>query len=91
MDYTIKFLVVMFAMILTDVCWTVYFMKVEERKSVSAGIWSALIMLAGGTVTMNYVEDKTLLIAALIGAFIGTAATVEYKRRKEKKNKENGN
>jgi peptidoglycan biosynthesis protein MviN/MurJ (putative lipid II flippase) len=87
MDYTIKFLVVMFAMILTDVCWTVYFMKVEERKSVSAGIWSALIMLAGGTVTMNYVEDKTLLIAALIGAFIGTAGTVEYKRRKEKSDK----
>jgi hypothetical protein len=91
MDYTIKFFIVMFAMILTDVCWTVYFMKVEERKSVAAGIWSALIMLAGGTVTMNYVEDKTLIIAALIGAFIGTAGTVEYKRRKENKKKENGN
>jgi len=85
MDYIIKFFIVMFAMVATDVCWTFYFIKVEERKSVAAGIWSALIMLAGGTVTMNYVEDKTLLIAALIGAFIGTAGTIEYKRRKESK------
>lgn len=84
MDYTIKFFIVMIAMIATDVCWTVYFMKVEERKSIGAGVWSSLIMLAGAIVTTNYVDDKTLLVPALIGAFIGTAATVEYKRRKEK-------
>jgi hypothetical protein len=83
MDYVIKFFIVMFAMILTDVCWTVYFMKVEERKSIAAGIWSASIMLAGAVVTTNYVEDKSLLIPALIGAFIGTAGTVEYKKKRK--------
>ena len=84
MDYTTKFFIVMFAMILTDVCWTVYFIQVEERRSIAAGLWSASIMLTGAIVTTNYVEDRSLLIPALIGAFIGTAATVEYKKRKEK-------
>ena len=80
------FFLVMIAMIAVDVSWTFYFMKVEERKSIHAGIWSSLIMLIGAFVTMNYIEDKKLLFAAIIGAFIGTAGTVEYKKRKEEKN-----
>ena len=28
--------------------------------------------------------DKTMLIPAVLGAFIGTWATIEYKKRKEK-------
>jgi len=84
MEYILKFIMVMVAMIITDVCWTVYFMKVEERKPIAAGLWSSAIMLAGAIVTTNYVEDRSLMLAAILGAFIGTAGTVEYKKRKEK-------
>ena len=79
----------MFAMALTDICWAYYFMKVDERKSVSASLWAVALFICGATVTTNYVSDKSLLIAAAIGSFIGTYVTIEYKKRKENKTKEN--
>jgi peptidoglycan biosynthesis protein MviN/MurJ (putative lipid II flippase) len=85
MDYAIKFILVMLAMIVADVCWTYYFLKVEERKPIDAGIWSALIIVASAFITTSYVADKSLVPAAVLGAFIGTAGTVYYKKKKEKK------
>ena len=72
----------MIAMILADVCWTYYFIKVEERKAIPAGIWSSLIIIASSFITTSYVEDRSLIIAAVIGAFIGTAGTVYFKNKK---------
>lgn len=88
MIYILKFLGVMLAMAITDVCWAYYFIKVDERKPVGAGIWAVALFVCGATVTANYVDDKSLILAAALGSFIGTWATVEYKRRQEK-NKNN--
>ena len=85
MTFILKFLFVMIAMIAADVCWTMYFIETEKRRSIHAGLWGAAIMLFGSVVTLNYVEDHRLLIAAAIGSFIGVAGTIEYKKRKEKK------
>lgn len=75
----------MLAMILADVCWTYYFIKVEERNSLAAGIWSSLIIVFGMFSVINYVDDRSLTLAAIIGAFIGTYIAVELKKRKENK------
>lgn len=85
--YALQFIGVMTSMILADISWTYYFIKVEERKSLSAGIWSALIVVFGIFTTINYVEDRTLIVAAIIGAFIGTFLAVEIKNRNEAKKK----
>ena len=85
MSYILTFLGVMVAMIIADVCWTYYFIKVEERKAIPAGVWSALIIVASAFITTSYVEDRSLVVAAVIGAFLGTAGTVWYKDKKEKK------
>ena len=82
MTYTLTFLGVMVAMILADICWTYYFIKVEERKAISAGIWSSLIIVASSFITTSYVQDRSLVIAAVLGAFIGTAGTVYFKKKK---------
>ena len=83
MEYIIKFILVVIAMIVADVCWTYYFIKVEERKAIAAGIWSALIIVVSSFITTSYVEDRSLVPAAVIGAFIGTAGTVWYKNKKK--------
>ena len=83
MEYIIKFILVVIAMIIADVCWTYYFIKVEERKAIAAGIWSALIIVVSSFITTSYVEDRSLVPAAVIGAFIGTAGTVWYKNKKK--------
>jgi len=85
MDYIIKFILVMLAMIVADICWTYYFLNVEERKPTAAGIWSALIIVASAFITTSYIADKSLVPAAVLGAFIGTAGTVYYKKKKENK------
>ena len=73
----------MLSMVLADVCWTMYFIEVEKRNAVKAGLWSAAILLFGSFITIQYVEDRRLLVAAIIGAFVGTAATVIYKKKQE--------
>ena len=85
MIYAVKFILVMLAMVVADVCWTYYFLKVEERKPMAAGVWSALIIVASSFITTSYVEDKSLVPAAVLGAFLGTAGTVYYKKKKENK------
>ena len=83
MPYIFKFILVMLAMIIADICWTYYFIKVEERKAIAAGVWSALIIIASVFITTSYVEDRSLVPAAVIGAFLGTAGTVWYKNKKK--------
>jgi hypothetical protein len=83
MNYTLQFILVALAMIVADVCWTYYFIKVEERKAIAAGVWSALIIVASSFITTSYIEDRSLIPAAILGAFIGTAGTVWYKNRKK--------
>jgi peptidoglycan biosynthesis protein MviN/MurJ (putative lipid II flippase) len=82
MSYILTFLGVMVAMILADVCWTYYFIKVEERKAIAAGVWSSLIIVASSFITTSYVEDRSLIVAAVLGAFIGTTGAVYLKKKK---------
>ena len=85
MEFAIKFILVMFSMILADICWTMYFIEVDKRRSIPAGAWSSSILLFGAFTTVHYVNDHRLLIAAIIGAFLGTAGTVYFKNKREKK------
>ena len=85
MSYLFSFLFVFLAITIADVCWTFYFIKIEERKSVAAGIWGSIIYICGAFSVLSYTQDKTLIIPAVLGAFIGTYFTIEYKKRKESK------
>ena len=87
MPFILKFILVALAMIVADVCWTFYFIKVEERKVVASGIWSSLIIVSSAFITTSYVEDKSLIPAAVLGAFIGTAGTGWDKKKTEQNDK----
>jgi len=83
MAFVAKFILVMLAMIVADICWAMYFIEIDKRRVYAAGIWSAVIIIASAFITTSYVEDKSMVPAAAIGAFIGTAATVYYKKKNE--------
>lgn len=76
-----EFIFVVIAMAVTDVIWAQYIAKVGDNKALSAGIWSALIILVGGSVTFAYVHDRKLIFAAALGAFLGTFVSVWWKAR----------
>jgi hypothetical protein len=81
MIYLAKFLFVMIAMALTDMCWAYYFIKVEERNAPQAGMWAVLLFFSGAAVTTNYIGDHTMLVAAAIGSFVGTYFTIKFKKK----------
>ena len=85
MIYAVKFIGVLVAMALADVCWAYYFITIDERKSVAAGIWAVFIYMFGAFTVTSYMEDRSLILAAMIGSFVGTYLTVEYKKKKENK------
>ena len=85
MSYLLEFISVAVCMFLADICWAYYFIKIDERKSAAAGMWAVLIYMFGAFTVTSYMQDKTLIVAAMIGSFLGTYLTVEYKKKKENK------
>ena len=84
-QYWLKFIGVIISVSIADIAWTYYFIKVEERKALAAGIWASLILIVGTYTVTNYINDKTYIFAGIIGTFIGTSGSIWYKNLKEKK------
>lgn len=86
MEFSIvTFLLIVLAMALADICWTLYFIDVDERKPHGASFWSAMIVLVHAFTVTTYVENKVYISAAFIGAYLGTYGTVKWKQKKERK------
>ena len=83
MTFITQFILVVFALILADICWTMYFTETARKHATKAGVWSALIMLSGSYATVSFVHDKRFIVAAMIGSFIGTYATIKWIKRKD--------
>ena len=73
---------VIIAVALADVCWTMYFIETSNKNAVKAGVWSSLIMLCSAFAVSTYVSEKIYIGAAIIGAFIGTWATIKFHKKK---------
>lgn len=89
MESILPFIAVFIGVFFTDVCWTFYLLKVEERKSFQASTWAMLVYLMGAIIVTTYVENRLLIIPAVFGSFFGTYVVMEYNRKKEFKNKKN--
>jgi hypothetical protein len=89
MTYILTFTGVFISMFLVDICWAKYFIYVSKNNPLKAATWGSMILLFGAFTTMNYIEDKTLLIAAVLGGFFGTYFTVYREKKKIKEDKNN--
>ena len=90
MTYVLSFVGVFTSMFLVDLCWTKYFIYISKHNPLKAASWGSMILLFGAFTTMNYIEDRSLLIAAALGGFVGTYFTVlREKKKKEQENKVN--
>ena len=84
--YILKFLGVMVSIFVADICWAKYFIYVAKHKPFLSATWGSMIVVFGAFVTVEYVNDRSLIIAAFIGGFLGTYLTVWREREKLKKN-----
>jgi len=76
------FISVAIAVALADVCWTMYFIETSNKNAVKAGVWSSLIMLCSAFAVSTYVGEKIYIGAAIVGAFVGTWATIKFHNKK---------
>ena len=81
----VTFLLIMAAMAFVDVCWTLYFINLVERRAHTAAFWSAMIIVITAFIVTIYIEDAIYIIAAFIGAYVGTFGTIVWKKKKEAK------
>ncbi len=80
----IKFIIVFFALSITDFCWTMYLMKVSEKNGNQAGLYAVSIYVLGAIVTRLIVEDWTVIVPAALGSYVGTRVPIEWRKIKEK-------
>ena len=85
--YVGKFMGVVLSIFVVDICWAKYFIYVSKHKPLPAALWGASILVFGAFATIEYVNDKTLIVAAFIGGFLGTYLTVWLEKRKIEKQK----
>jgi len=57
-----------------------YFIETGKNNAARAGAWSAMIVLFSGFTVIQYATDPHYLFAAAVGAFVGTWATVRFKK-----------
>jgi hypothetical protein len=57
---------------LTDVLYTYYLKSVAKNKPLMASFWATVVTFCASVAAINYVEDHTMLVASLLGAFCGT-------------------
>jgi uncharacterized membrane protein len=83
-----QFLVVFVFTFISDAVWTFYISSVSDKKAMMAGIFSALVVLLGLTVTILVVNEPKHMVSAVIGAWSGTYLTMKWLNRKKPKQKE---
>jgi hypothetical protein len=81
-QFALDFLFVAAAIFAADVCWTLYFIETTAKNAVKAAFWSSMIMVCSAFAVTGYVEDKRLIVAAIVGAFLGTYATIKWKNKR---------
>ena len=69
--------------LVVDVFWTKYNLAVSAGRPVSAGLWSAAIVIGGTFSLQIWLDNRWTLAASAIGAYFGTWWTVRAESRKK--------
>lgn len=79
----LKAIVVFLVTAVSDTLWAVYIRRVTDGKSFSASTLSAIIIIAGGLVAIEYISNNWYLLPAALGAFVGTFFTIKFDGKKK--------
>jgi hypothetical protein len=77
MNIYAEFAGVAIGLFITDFIWTELVAAVNKKKAMLASSLAVVFQLISGFVIIAYVNEPVLLIAAAIGAFTGTYASIK--------------
>ena len=76
-------LLVFIATVILDWIWAMYIIHTSKKNAFRASILSTLIVCIGSFVTLAYIHDWRAIIAAALGAFIGTFLSIKLSKHRE--------
>jgi membrane protein DedA with SNARE-associated domain len=82
MNLAINSIVVFAVAGMVDAVWTQYIQTAAQGKPLAAAVWSALTILCGSFVTVEYIANKWMIIPAVLGGFIGTYLMMKFNNKK---------
>ena len=85
-----KFLLVFICVSITDMCWAIYIIKTAQKKAFLASAWGSGITLLSAFTVISYTHDHRLIIASVLGAFVGTYVTIKYGKLDGKEKEKTG-
>lgn len=80
-----NFLLVFLATVVVDWVWALYIIHTSKKNALRAAVLGTLLTCIGSFITLSYIHDQRAIIAAAIGAFVGTYLSIKF----SKKDKEN--
>jgi hypothetical protein len=80
----IKFVVIFFALFLTDIVWALYIRWSANGLALKAAIASIFIYVIGAFTFAEFIKDFWVIIPASLGCFVGTYITVKLDSEKNK-------
>ncbi len=86
MDFLYKFILVLIGTTINDVFWTLYILHVGQGNKWKASFSSSLIALTNGFIVIAFVSEVRLLIAVVIGGFLGVYFPMKWKELKDEHN-----
>lgn len=82
MNLAINSIVVFTVAAAVDAVWTQYIQAAARGKPLAAAIWSAMTILCGSFVTVEYIANKWMILPAVLGGFVGTYAMMKFNTKK---------
>ncbi len=78
-----KMLLILLAMIVVDIVWTIYISSVALKKPMLAGIASSVSLVINSFVVVSFVNNYWYIVPACIGTFIGTYVAVNWVKHRQ--------
>ena len=74
---------VFIATIVVDWLWALYIIYTSKKQALKAAIFATLLTCLGSFITLSYIHDRRAIIAAALGAFIGTFLSIKFNKHRE--------
>ena len=72
------------SMFVTDIVYTQLLKSVQNDRPLASSIWASAITFLGGVAIINYTNDNTMIIPAVLGAFAGTYVGMKFHLHEKK-------
>ena len=79
--HMITFIITFFALFITDIVNAYYIKAIQNDRAISASTWATVVTFTASVAVINYTNDHTMLLAAMLGAFCGTFVAVKFRRK----------